>query len=208
MKLKSNVEILLKSITIFAVIGQAFSQHFSFAFLSKSQWKVGSLRANAGWGKFTLPGLEGLPEREKEDILATYNSKHFFFTDTNGNFINSVGVASVYYSKGLAKADGAVLLRISSNVDLDGREYRLYVQNPVTNNPPQESITTSEDYHTVRLGPYWVVDTEWEDTGFDIFKWIKRVMLVTQFYVIFCRPALNKMHRVPIAWFGSSIMMI
>ncbi len=31
-------------------------------------------------------------------------------------------------------------------------------------------------------------------------------MIVTQFYVIFARPALNKHHRVQVAWFGQSIM--
>lgn len=60
----------------------------------------------------------------------------------------------------------------------------------------------------VWVGPYWFTPNNWEEIAYDIFKWIKRIMIATQFYLIFARPALNKPHRTQVAWFGQSIMSL
>ena len=107
-------------------------------------------------------------------------------------------------------SQNSLLIEFTFADNAPSRDFRLYIQDPRTD-PPVATLntqTTSINFNTFSLNSYWRSEATWEDSFYEIFKWVKRVLIVTQFYVIFARPALNEVHKAPIAWFGSSIMMI
>lgn len=203
---KRNFGKLLTSVALLALVAQTYTAPFSF--LATKDWEVSSLKSNPGWAKFTLKTIEDKTTEEKLTALGSFKISNFFLTDKDGKFVNFVGVSSLLVSSGLADRQESLLIQLVSNVDLDGDDYRMYVQDPSTDPPATSSSTASTEYNEVTLGPFWVVKTDWEEIAFDVFKWFKRVMILAQFYLIFVRPALNKVHRIPIAWLGSSIMVV
>jgi hypothetical protein len=188
------------------LVGQSLTA--AFAYLDKDDWEINSVRANSQWAKFTLNTIDGKKLSTKLSTLAEFRSANFFLTNTKGKFDNKIGVSNVFISQGLADRQNSLLIQFVTNVNIDGGDYRLYVQDPATDPPTASTSTTSTDYNEVSFPPFWKVETNWAEVAYDIFKWIKRVMIIAQFYLIFVRPALNKVHRVPIAWLGSSIMVV
>lgn len=206
MKQKNSTQITLAVLAILTLMGQSFAA--DFAYLNSNDWEISSLRTNPQFAKFTLKTISDKTLSEKQEQLSKFKTTNFFLTDSDGKFISSVGASNVIISDGLAYKD-ALLVAFSSSANMDGTEFRLYVQDPDTDAPTStETTTSSTEYRKVNIGPFWVVSTNWENISYNVFKWVKRIMILSQFYLIFVRPALNKIHRVPIAWLGSSIMVL
>jgi hypothetical protein len=75
--------------------------------------------------------LDYISDRSLENKLTEagkIKNSNFYLTDLEGSFVNKVGVSSILVSSGLIDRQNAVLVQFTSNTNLDGAEYRLYVQ--------------------------------------------------------------------------------
>lgn len=131
-------------------------------------------------------------------------------TNSNGSFTNNPSISRIVKVEPLMLSQNTLLVEFSYTDNTPSRDYRLYIQDPRTDDPiaSDSEQTTSVNFNEFSLNSYWKSEATWEEVFYEIFKWVKRVLIATQFYVIFARPAINNVHKVPIAWFGSSIMMI
>lgn len=131
-------------------------------------------------------------------------------TNQSGAYTDNPTISKIIKVDPLILSQNSLILEFTFAENAPSRDFRLYIQDPRTEAPVATlaTETTSQNFNTFSLNSYWKSEATWEEAFYEIFKWVKRVLLVTQFYVIFARPALNEIHKAPIAWFGSSIMMI
>lgn len=69
-------------------------------------------------------------------------------------------------------------------------------------------FSSEKDYKKLELKAQWVTESNWRKVIFQTFRFVRSFTTLLKIYLIFVRPALNKIHKLPIAWFASTILSI
>lgn len=67
-------------------------------------------------------------------------------------------------------------------------------------------FTLASQYKTIQIPVQWVPKNDWKATFYELFQWITSITALMKLYLLFVRPALNPVHKLPIAWLASTIL--
>lgn len=205
--MKLNAYPLLKIVAALLLAQSALA--IPYAEVNNSDWEINGSRDNFSVFRVHFKNRANFATQALwNSYISSFMAKHFFLANSDGQFVSSPTVTKVLSNTFLNQEKHTLLLEITHIKNNNGQNLRLFIQDPTTVDPTPSATTSSLFFNEISIGGFWFTKAEWEKVFYEIFSWVKRVLIVTQFYLIFVRPALNNVHEVSVAWFGVSIMMI
>jgi hypothetical protein len=181
--------------------------------LDKAEWSITSQNNDGLWAKVEFPKLKDQETAIRYESVRYFKPSDLLVMNSEGNLQETIEVEEIAVPEGLAKhgKNGpAVLVKFNYLQSHDSFDARIYLKQPTTPVARvlqnRRELLESDQYNAVTFRAQWKLKTDWEDVSFTVFKWVKRLVMILQLYIIFFRPILNSTHKLPVAWMASTVM--
>lgn len=188
-----------------------------FVFTSSSDWKKISETPSRGFYLVEISketaSIINEDDLNNENILKNLKEQ-FMLTNTENQLQTSIydsyKVTEVKIFKSIYKARRGIFIKISSKKSQENFKGKLFFTTSDSRLRRTLFTITNQNYYEIDLKAHWIEseNTAWESTSFTVFKWLNRILSALKLYVVFFRPILKNTHKIPVAWFTSSIISL
>lgn len=190
------------------------------AYLSPNDWEISSSYDNYGYWLITLTGSQYTKlSRDDRQILFTKLIEEapdqFIYPEKKDNSTYLLPKLRIVENiQNYRRNQILFYFNIPESLD-NGMELKLGLQNGVEGDTVTSSrrnliteFSADTQYKIWKLPSQWVTNANWRRLVFDAFRYVRSFTTLIKVYLVFVRPALNPVHKLPIAWFASTILSV